>query len=294
MLSPKTQTNLANAQSYFEEHLCVGDYYTESERVFGEWLGIGAASLGLSGVVEQRHFIALCENRNPRTGERLTVRQKTTRRDGGREVANRRVFYGFTLSPPKSVSVAALVGGDERIITAHAGAVRIAMQELERFAATQVAVGNERRDRATGNMVGALFQGDTSRTPDPADIPAIHPRLRRTILRLSGENSKTRPLPNAASRAATNAAQYYVTISRGRKSIRIFTTDKAQLAANSERTGNRALSLDVFKQPARNLVREQLLRGVKLGRDFARRVCMAIATRWAPVAKRAGRESISQ
>jgi conjugative relaxase-like TrwC/TraI family protein len=110
MLSPKTQTNLANAQSYFEEHLRVGDYYTESERVRGEWLGIGAASLGLSGVVEQEHFVALCENRNPQTGERLTVRQKTTRHDGDREVANRRVFYDFTLSPPKSVSVAALVG----------------------------------------------------------------------------------------------------------------------------------------------------------------------------------------
>src|SRR4051812_34140678 len=45
MLSPKTQYNLANAKSYFEEHLCVGDYYSETQRVQGEWLGNGAAML---------------------------------------------------------------------------------------------------------------------------------------------------------------------------------------------------------------------------------------------------------
>jgi ATP-dependent exoDNAse (exonuclease V) alpha subunit len=98
---------------------------------------------------------------------------------------------------------------------------------------------------------------------------------------------------DAAARAATNAEQWYVTISRGRKSIRIFTTDKAQLAANIERTGNRALALDVFKHPSRNRVHQHLLHGVKLGREFARRVCMAIATRWAAAAKRAERTSIS-
>jgi conjugative relaxase-like TrwC/TraI family protein len=167
MLSPKTQTNLANAQSYFDEHLCVGDYYSDSERVRGEWLGISAAQLGLSGVVEQAQFMALCENRNPQSGERLTVRKKTTRRDGAHEVANRRVFYDFTLSPPKSVSVAALVGGDERILVAHGAAVRVAIRELEQFAATQVHKGVEHLDRRTSNFVAALFQHDTSRALDP-------------------------------------------------------------------------------------------------------------------------------
>lgn len=167
MLSPKTQTNLANAQSYFNEHLCVGDYYSESERVRGEWLGIGAAMLGLSGTVGQESFIALCENRHPQTGERLTQRHKTTRRQDDSEVANRRVFYDFTLSPPKSVSVAALVGGDDQITAAHAAAVRVAMSELEKFSATQVHVGRVNQDRVTGNIVAALFQHDTSRALDP-------------------------------------------------------------------------------------------------------------------------------
>ena len=167
MLSPKTQTNLANAQSYFDEHLCVGDYYSESERVRGEWLGIGAAQLGLSGVVAQEQFIALCENRHPQTGERLTVRRKTTREVGDRELANRRVFFDFTLSPPKSVSVAALVCDDARIVEAHAVAVRTAIAELERFAATRVRIGLAHQDRPTRNIVAALFQHETSRALDP-------------------------------------------------------------------------------------------------------------------------------
>ena len=40
MVTAKTQYNLANAREYFEEHLCVGDYYDEGQRVAGEWLGL--------------------------------------------------------------------------------------------------------------------------------------------------------------------------------------------------------------------------------------------------------------
>ncbi|MEP6668764.1 MAG: MobF family relaxase [Chthoniobacter sp.] len=169
MLSPKTQYNLVNAKSYFQEHLCVGDYYAECERVQGEWMGAGAVMLGLLGVVGQEQFLALCDNLNPTTGKRLTQRHKTTRRDesGDGEVANRRVFYDFTLSPPKSVSVAALVSGDERIVAAHSAAVRLAVAELEKFATTQIHEGRQRRDRHTGNLVAALFGHDTSRALDP-------------------------------------------------------------------------------------------------------------------------------
>ena len=92
----------------------VGDYLAEAERVVGQWIGKGAELLGLVGAVAQRDFVALCENNDLRTGTRLTQRLKTTRTvDGGtdheHQAANRRVFYDFTFSPPKSVSIAALV-----------------------------------------------------------------------------------------------------------------------------------------------------------------------------------------
>ena len=52
-------------------------------------------------------------------------------------------------------------------------------------------------------------------------------------------------LSDASNRAATNANQWYVTISRGRKRVVIFTPDKAALRANIERAGDRELALDL-------------------------------------------------
>jgi len=69
VVTAKTQYNLKNAREYFEEHLCVGDYYNEGERVAGEWIGLGAERLGLSGKVRGDDFLRLCENQNPATGE---------------------------------------------------------------------------------------------------------------------------------------------------------------------------------------------------------------------------------
>ncbi len=110
MVTAKTQYNLKNAQEYFEEHLCVGDYYDEGQRVAGEWFGLGAERLGLSGKVRADDFLRLCENQHPATGETLTQRLNTTRTEDGQSAANRRIFYDFTFSPPKSVSLAALIG----------------------------------------------------------------------------------------------------------------------------------------------------------------------------------------
>jgi len=53
-------------------------------------------------------------------------------------VANRRVFYDFTFSRPKSVLIAALVAGDQRIIAAHNDAEKVALNRLKQFAAVRV------------------------------------------------------------------------------------------------------------------------------------------------------------
>jgi conjugative relaxase-like TrwC/TraI family protein len=167
VLTAKTQYNLTNAREYFEEHLCVGDYYDEGQRVAGQWIGVGAEQLGLSGKVRADDFLRLCENQHPKTGETLTQRLNTVRMNDGKEAVNRRVFYDFTFSPPKSVSVVALAGADERIVAAHDQAVRSAMRELENFAATRVRTGGGHGDRSTGNVAAALFTHDTSRALDP-------------------------------------------------------------------------------------------------------------------------------
>jgi conjugative relaxase-like TrwC/TraI family protein len=172
MLAPKAQFNLGNAKKYFKEHLAVGDYYAEGQSVPGQWFGKGAADLNLSGATNIKEFERLCENLHPQTGQKLTLRQNATRiekrADGvEHEAANRRVFYDFTFSPPKSVSIAALVRDDTRIITAHEQAVAAALNQLQTFAATRVRKQGQCTDRATGNIVAAVFRHDTSRALDP-------------------------------------------------------------------------------------------------------------------------------
>src|SRR6185437_12175859 len=46
-------------------------------------------------------------------------------------------------------------------------------------------------------------------------------------------------------KAATSAQQWYVTISRGRRGIRIFTPDKEQLRENIIRSGHRPLAMEL-------------------------------------------------
>ena len=172
MLGSKTQYSLKNAEDYFREHLRVGDYYMEGRSVSGEWMGEGAKRLNLSGVTTEKDFLNLCRNIHPQTNEQLTPRlngKRTSVDENGiaHEYANRRVFFDFTLSPPKSVSIAALVGNDKRIIEAHDKAIRLAMNQFESFAATRIRTDNQYSHRLTGNLVGAVFRHDTSRALDP-------------------------------------------------------------------------------------------------------------------------------
>lgn len=172
MLGSKTQYSLKNAESYFREHLKVGDYYMEGRMVSGEWIGDGAKKLNLSGVTSEKDFINLCRNVNPQTGKQLTPRMNGKRisvdaNGVTHEFANRRVFFDFTLSPPKSVSIAALVGNDKRIIEAHDKAIRQAMAQFEVFAATRVRLDGQYDYRRTSNLVGTVFRHDTSRALDP-------------------------------------------------------------------------------------------------------------------------------
>jgi len=86
---------------------------------------------------------------------------------------------------------------------------------------------------------------------------------------------------DSAVRAATNAQQWYVTISRGRKSIQIFTPDKQQLRQAILRSGERELALDLLPARARRYgVRRQILRSLRRGREFARRICDRAMRSW--------------
>jgi conjugative relaxase-like TrwC/TraI family protein len=159
MFTAVAQKNLGDAENYFDEHLSQNDYYAAGEIRPGLWIGAGAERLGLKGEVTREQFHALCENRNPETGERLSQRQL--------KEGQRRVFYDFTCSAPKSVLVLAVTLADERLVTAHEEATRIAFRELEAFAATRVRKQGNQKDRITGNLAAAAFTHTSSRALDP-------------------------------------------------------------------------------------------------------------------------------
>ncbi len=151
----------AQGVGYFERD----GYYARDDAAHREasvWAGKGAEALGLSGPVDPEAFRRVLEGEVP-GGRRLGRKEPdgTVKHRPGRDV---------TLSAPKSVSLMAMVGGDERIVGAHDRAVTATLGWIEKNA-----VETRMRDPATGamiragnqKMVAALFRHDTSRNLDP-------------------------------------------------------------------------------------------------------------------------------
>jgi len=154
----------AAAKNYFAEHLRTSDYLSQDSARPGVWFGKGAERLGLQGEVAAGDFIALADNKNPHTGERLSVR----------DVANARPGYDFTFSPPKSVSALWARTGDERIAEAFRRSVLETLRDdIEPEMKTRLRRGGQDGNAVTGNLAAALFAHDTTRPlkedgkPDP-------------------------------------------------------------------------------------------------------------------------------
>ena len=159
---------MTGGAGYAQRHLEHSDYYDEGRRVQGEWHGQGAELLGLRGEVTREQFEAVREGLHPETGEFLRPRHSADRIDAnGSEQSKGRSLYDLTFSAPKSISIQALVGGDERLIAAHDKAVREALAEAENYAAARVRLNGANEDRATANWIVAAYRHDTSRELDP-------------------------------------------------------------------------------------------------------------------------------
>ena len=72
-----------------------------------------------------------------------------------------RTGWDATFSAPKSVSLTALVGNDPRVREAHREAVRVAVNEVEKY--VQARIGGNNPPETTRNWVVAKFEHDTSR-----------------------------------------------------------------------------------------------------------------------------------
>ncbi len=145
------------AAAYYSE---VDDYLKEGDRAPTQWQGRGAEALGLHGSVQTRDTAALLDGRLP-NGEALG----RSGADGERE---HRAGWDATFSAPKSVSVAALVHGDERLIAAHDRAVTAAMAHLEQHAAaTRIRTPEGVTTERTGALVVATYRHSINREAEP-------------------------------------------------------------------------------------------------------------------------------
>ena len=159
---------MTGAKGYAQRHLEHNDYYDQNNKIRGEWHGRGAELLGLEGEVRQQDFEAVREGLHPETGDFLRPRHSADRIGSDGQVDSKaRALYDLSFSAPKSVSVQALVGGDQRLLLAHRHAVQAALQEAERYAGTRVRLNGANHDRHTGNFVIAAYTHDTSRQLDP-------------------------------------------------------------------------------------------------------------------------------
>jgi conjugative relaxase-like TrwC/TraI family protein len=165
-------------------------YYSEGETVKGKWFGKQADAWNLHGDVEQEHFDLLCEGQHPRTGDQLVrhvTRQKYENAYGETvETSEHRAGWDATFSAPKSVSLAALVGGDERILEAHDRSVNIALNELEKY--TQARMGGNHPAQTTGKMIAAKFQHDSARPERNSGYAAPQLHTHTVIFNLTETN----------------------------------------------------------------------------------------------------------
>jgi conjugative relaxase-like TrwC/TraI family protein len=178
MLTISNPLSASQTQAYHVEEFSNAreNYYTQGDQISGEWHGRLAEQWGLRGEVREEHFGRLSEGQHPITSEQL-VRHQTAREyvnRHGEKVSpmEHRAGWDATFSAPKSVSLTALVGGDDRAREAHRKSVAVALDELERY--VQARIGGNLPAETTGKWVAAKFEHDSARPVDGYAAPQLH------------------------------------------------------------------------------------------------------------------------
>jgi conjugative relaxase-like TrwC/TraI family protein len=178
MLTISKPLSAGQAQTYHQIEFTAKEqnYWSQRGVIAGEWQGRLAEQFGLAGTVSAEDFAKLSQGQHPQTGEQL-VRQRASYEyldaDGKRiKTMEHRAGWDATFSAPKSVSLTALVGGDERVREAHRESVRVALDQLEHY--TQARIGGNHPAENTGKFIAAKFEHDTARPVDGYVAPQLH------------------------------------------------------------------------------------------------------------------------
>jgi len=142
------------------------DYYSRDGGA-ATWQGQGARRLGAVGEIDPARFKAMLQGdfgRNVKAGRSI------------RKDAKARAALDLTFGAPKSITLQALIGGDERLIHANDQAVAAALAYVEQHLTMGRRKENGKsRVEQTGNLIIAKFRHETARpTEDAAPDPHLH------------------------------------------------------------------------------------------------------------------------
>src|SRR5258708_37981871 len=178
MLTISKPLSAGQAQTYRQKEFTAKEqnYWSQRGVIAGEWQGRLTTLFGLAGTVSAEDFAKLSQGQHPQTGEQL-VRQRASYEYQDAEgktikTMEHRAGWDATFSAPKSVSLTALVGGDERVREAHRESVHVALHQLEHY--TQALIGGHHPPETTGRFMAAKFEHDTARPVDGYVAPQLH------------------------------------------------------------------------------------------------------------------------
>ena len=178
MLTISKPLSAGQAQAYHAKEFTNAEqaYYNQQGQIHGEWHGRLAEEWGLKGEVSEEQFNRLANGQHPESGDQLVRHRESFeyQNENGETVKTmeHRAGWDATLSAPKSVSLTALVGGDERVREAHRQSVGIALDELERY--VQARMGGNHPAETTGKWAAAKFEHDSARPVDGYAAPQLH------------------------------------------------------------------------------------------------------------------------
>ena len=178
MLTISKPLSAGQAQTYHAKEFTAKEqnYWSQRGVIQGEWQGRLSGQFGLAGAVTAEDFARLSRGEHPATGEQL-VRQRAAyeyKDADGKTVKTmeHRAGWDATFSEPKSISLIALVGGDENVRVAHRESVRVALEQLENY--TQARIGSNHPPETTAKFIAAKFEHDTARPVDGYVAPQLH------------------------------------------------------------------------------------------------------------------------
>jgi len=169
MMTMSNALSAGQAETYYQQDYAnkKENYYSERGEVNGNWIGQLAEEWGLTGEVTSEQYERLVAGQDPHTGEQLIrfVPSREAVNNYGEDIttSEHRAGWDATFSAPKSVSLAALVGNDDRVRVAHRESVEKALEVFESY--IQARGGGNKPAVTTGKMIAAQFEHTAAR-PD--------------------------------------------------------------------------------------------------------------------------------